>query len=61
MGLSTIKDFESGKRVPVRNNLLAIRRALEIPGLTFRFSASGGPIGLDWTKVDRTVEPPDPS
>lgn len=50
VGLSTIKDFESGKRLPVRNNLLAVRRALEQAGLAFRFADDGTPSGIDSEK-----------
>lgn len=32
---ATIADFESGKRVPISNNVLAIRSALEAAGVIF--------------------------
>ncbi|MEQ8369200.1 MAG: helix-turn-helix transcriptional regulator [Alphaproteobacteria bacterium] len=32
VGLSTLKDFESGKRTPIANNVSALRRALEEGG-----------------------------
>ncbi|WP_325053415.1 helix-turn-helix domain-containing protein [Sinorhizobium meliloti] len=32
---STLRDFESGKRIPIANNLAAIRAALETVGVTF--------------------------
>jgi transcriptional regulator with XRE-family HTH domain len=32
LGLSTLKDFEAGKRVPIQNNLVALRQALEAAG-----------------------------
>ena len=32
---STLRDFESGKRAPIANNLAAIRAALEAVGITF--------------------------
>lgn len=44
VGLSTIKDLESGKRKPIANNLEAIQRALEAGGIEFKSSAISGPI-----------------
>ncbi|WP_371260174.1 multiprotein-bridging factor 1 family protein [Shinella sp. SUS2] len=32
---STLRDFESGKRKPIGNNVTAIRSALEAAGITF--------------------------
>jgi transcriptional regulator with XRE-family HTH domain len=43
LGLSTIRDFEKGRRVPTHNNLVAIRRALEDAGVTFIAQNGGGP------------------
>jgi ribosome-binding protein aMBF1 (putative translation factor) len=37
VGLSTIKDFESGSRQPIANNLGAIRQALEAAGVQMLF------------------------
>lgn len=37
VSLSTVRDFEKGRRMPVRNNLLAIRHALEQSGMVFSF------------------------
>ncbi len=34
-GVSTIRDFETGKRTPIANNIAAIRAALEGAGITF--------------------------
>ena len=38
VGQSTVKDFESGKRTPIANNLEAIRVALEGAGIGFSFA-----------------------
>lgn len=45
VALSTVRDFEKGRRTPVRNNLLAIRHALEQSGMVFRFDGER-PVGL---------------
>lgn len=46
VGLSTLKDFESGKRSPMRNNLDAIRHAIEAAGIRLTFADDGGPAGI---------------
>src|ERR1700676_4716552 len=35
VGVSTVRDFEGGNRVPTRNNLTAMRVALEEGGVSF--------------------------
>jgi transcriptional regulator with XRE-family HTH domain len=44
VGLSTVKDYEAGKRRPMTNNLAAIRAALEDAGMRFTAGGVSGPI-----------------
>ena len=55
VGLSTVKDYESGKRTPVPNNLLAIKGALEAGGISFTADMVGGPIPAVATKSVETT------
>ena len=44
ISLSTVADFEKGRRLPIPNNLAAIRKALENAGVKFIAAGkSGGP------------------
>ncbi|MDZ5646377.1 helix-turn-helix transcriptional regulator [Nitrospirillum sp. BR 11828] len=47
VSLSTIRDFEKGRRTPMPQNLSAIRTALEVVGVEFigsgEISSHGGP------------------
>jgi DNA-binding transcriptional regulator YiaG len=45
VGLSTVKDFEAGRRTPIGNNLAAIRTALEAKGIAFIENGVTGPTG----------------
>jgi ribosome-binding protein aMBF1 (putative translation factor) len=46
VSLSTVRDFERGRRNPVTNNRAALKRALETAGVVFDFDEEGSPTGL---------------
>lgn len=43
---STVRDFEARRRVPIANNLTALRRALETAGIALIFGEKGEPTGI---------------
>ncbi|MCJ2048385.1 multiprotein-bridging factor 1 family protein [Methylobacterium sp. J-070] len=49
VSLSTVRDFETGKRTPIANNLAALQRALEGAGVEF---TSGGEPGVKLRRKD---------
>lgn len=56
LGLSTVRDFEKGRRVPSHNNLAAMVRALEDAGLQF-IPENGGGAGIRFrNRADGTRE-----
>jgi transcriptional regulator with XRE-family HTH domain len=42
VSLSTVADFENGRRLPIPNNLAAIRKALEHAGVRFIDAGKSG-------------------
>jgi DNA-binding transcriptional regulator YiaG len=50
-GLSTVRDFEKGRRVPKHDNLAALRAALEAAGVEF-IAENGGGAGVRLRKLE---------
>jgi ribosome-binding protein aMBF1 (putative translation factor) len=48
VSLSTVRDFEKGRRVPIANNLGAMKAALETGGIAF--VDDDGTCGITYTK-----------
>lgn len=46
VSLSTVRDFEKGRRAPILNNLEAMRLALEEAGIKLAFDGDGAPTGI---------------
>jgi transcriptional regulator with XRE-family HTH domain len=47
VGLSTVRDFEKGERIPIPNNLAAMRRAIETAGVRLLFRPDGTVAGIE--------------
>ncbi|MEH2481541.1 DNA-binding transcriptional regulator YiaG [Nitrobacteraceae bacterium AZCC 2146] len=50
VSLSTVRDYEKERRVPIANNLGAMRAALESNGVGFVFDDQGGASGITFAK-----------
>ena len=46
VSLSTVRDFEKGRRTPIGNNLAAIRGVLEDAGVSVTHDGDGHPTGI---------------
>lgn len=53
VALSTVRDFEKGRRVPIKNNLDAIRLSLEMAGVTLVFRGDTA-LGIQVARSDNT-------
>ena len=48
VSVSTVKDFERGQRVPIANNLDAVRRALQSGGVEMAFAEDETAAGITY-------------
>ncbi len=48
VSVSTVRDFEGGRRTPIPNNIEAMQRALEGSGIRFASSPDGKPTGIEF-------------
>lgn len=46
VSLSTVRDFEKGRRTPIANNLEAMERALAVAGIRLLSAKDGKAIGI---------------
>ncbi|HWK44097.1 MAG TPA: helix-turn-helix transcriptional regulator [Stellaceae bacterium] len=51
VSLSTVRDFEKGRRVPIANNLSAIERVIAEAGIKCDADEAGKPVGISVTDL----------
>jgi transcriptional regulator with XRE-family HTH domain len=51
VSLSTVRDFEKGRRTPIANNLEALKRALKAGGIRPTFGLDGKARGIAYEGV----------
>ncbi len=56
VGVSTIRDFEAGRRAPMLQNLKAIQAALEARGIGFVDRDDSGTCGVLYAEPERGAE-----
>lgn len=55
VALSTVRDFEKGRRVPIKNNMDAIRLSFELAGVSLLFRGDL-PLGIQVTVPPNPVQ-----
>ena len=60
VSLSTVRDFEKGRRHPLAANLKAIAEALAGGGLAMRFTPDGAPLAVERVGPRKQSEKTDP-
>ena len=56
VSLSTVRDFEKGRRVPIAVTLAAMRRVLEGRGIGFAMLVDGKPCGITFSSTTQDAE-----
>ncbi len=53
VALSTVRDFEKGRRTPILNNLMAMRDVFAAAGVYMHGSEDGRPLGITVIQPER--------
>ncbi|MGA0532700.1 helix-turn-helix domain-containing protein [Hansschlegelia sp. KR7-227] len=48
LSLSTVRDFEKGRRTPIPNNMLMLKQVFEDEGLVFTYHEEEIPLGVEF-------------